>query len=287
MFTNTINPKDLKPTPQQISASIDFPVRRLDLTFSNKIPEFWFANNAFLTCFLAALSSAFPDGERQFIHSVRNYQSQIEDPILSKQVRAFIGQEAHHGKEHDQLNDLMRKRGYPIDRIYKRFKKMNKMMQQTFSPAHQLASTVCMEHLTAIMADYFISKNTQDLDKFDQGLRKIWAWHAIEETEHKAVAFDVYQSLVNRPYFLRLVMLETTFFFIFITSRGTLELLKHSGQDINLKNWNEGIRFLFGRNGLIRQISQDYFDFFALDFHPWQHDNRVMAEQLKRKYQII
>ena len=108
--------------------------------------------------FLAALSSAFPDGERQFIHSVRNYQSQIEDPILSKQVRAFIGQEAHHGKEHDQLNDLMRKRGYPIDRIYKRFKKMNKMMQQTFSPAHQLASTVCMEHLTAIMADYFISK---------------------------------------------------------------------------------------------------------------------------------
>ena len=69
-----------------------------------------------------------------------------------------------------------------------------------------------MEHLTAILADYFISTAPQDLELFNTHVRKIWAWHAIEETEHKAVAFDVYQSLVNRPYFLRLVMLETTLF---------------------------------------------------------------------------
>ncbi|MFW2057980.1 metal-dependent hydrolase [Acinetobacter haemolyticus] len=287
MLTNDMTTNDLLLSPQHISASIDFPVRSLDLVFSDEIPEFWFANNAFLTCFFAALSSAFPDGERQFIHSVRNYQSQIDDSVLLKQVRAFIGQEAHHGKEHDQLNNLMRKRGYPIDRIYSRFKKMNKMMQLTFSQSHQLATTVCMEHLTAIMADYFISKNTQDLDKFDIGLRKIWAWHAIEETEHKSVAFDVYQLLVKRPYFLRLVMLETTFFFVLITSKGTRELLIHSGKHKNLKNWKDGLGFLFGRNGLVRQISQDYFDFFSLDFHPWQHDNRVKVEQLKLKYQII
>ena len=100
------------------------------------------------------------------------------------------------------------------------------------------------------------------------------------------MAFDVYQSLVNRPYFLRLVMLETTFFFMFITSRGTLELLKHSGQDTNLKNWNEGLRFYLGETDLYAK-SAKIISIFALDFHPWQHDNRVMAEQLKRKYQII
>lgn len=287
MNTNNSISTVVMENPQQISAAIDFPVRNLNLSFSEDITEFWFANNAFLTCFLAALSSAFPDGERQFIHSVRNYQAQIQNPVLQKQVRAFIGQEAHHGKEHDQLNDLMRKRGYPIDRIYKRFKKMNLMMQQSFCHAHQLASTVCMEHLTAIMADYFISKKPEDLEKLDEGVRKIWAWHAIEETEHKAVAFDVYQLLVNRPYFLKLVMLETTFFFLLITTRGTLELLKHSGHRRNLKSWNDGLRFLFGRDGFVSQISRDYFDFFAIDFHPWQHDNRVMAEQLKLKYQII
>ncbi|MBK0064119.1 MULTISPECIES: metal-dependent hydrolase [unclassified Acinetobacter] len=278
--------RQTKMSPLEISARIDFPVRQLDLEFTDNIAEFWYSHNALLTGFMAALSSAFPDGERQFIHSVRLYQAQIQDSQLLKQVRAFIGQEAHHGKEHDQLNDLMRRRGYPVDRIYKRFKKMNRMMQARLSPAHQLASTVCMEHLTAILSDYFISKKPEHLNHFDPHLRKIWAWHAIEETEHKAVAFDVYQSLVNRPYFLRLIMLETTFFFVVITSRGTYEMLKHTRQQRNIGSWLYGLNYLLGPKGVVSQISRDYLDFFALSFHPWQHDNRVMAEQLKQKYAI-
>ena len=151
----------------KISASIDITVRQLDLSFPDEIPEFWFKDNPLLTMLFTALSSAFPDGERQFIYSVRNYQDKISDPVLLKQVRAFIGQEAHHGKEHDALNAVMLKKGYPVERIYKRFKKMNRMLQQQFSLEHQLAYTVCMEHLTAILADYFISIAPEDLELFD------------------------------------------------------------------------------------------------------------------------
>ncbi|MBH2001972.1 MAG: metal-dependent hydrolase [Moraxellaceae bacterium] len=269
---------------RQISASIDIPVRAMDFTFPDEIPEFWFNHNPLLTMLLTALSSAFPDGERQFIHSVRNYQPKINDPVLLKQVRAFIGQEAHHGKEHDVLNAVMLNKGYPVDRIYKRFKKMNRLMQEQFSPAHQLACTVCMEHLTAILADYFITTAPNDLALFHIHLRKIWAWHAIEETEHKAVAFDVYQSLVKRPYFLRLVMLETTFSFVLITGRGTIELLQYSGKHHDLKGLYQGMVYLFGRKGLVRKIGRAYFDFFSLDFHPWQHDNRGKMNLLKYQY---
>lgn len=267
-----------------ISASIDICVRSLNLSFPDELPEFWFNNNPVLTMLLTALSSAFPEGERQFIHSVRHYQAQINDPVLLRQVRAFIGQEAHHGKEHDVLNAIMLKKGYPIDRIYKRFKKMNRMLQAQFSPAHQLACTVCMEHLTAILADYFISTAPQDLTLFNAHLRKIWAWHAIEETEHKAVAFDVYQTVVNRPYFLRLVMLETTLSFISITTRGTLELLSASGRHKDVKSLYRGLYYLLGRQGLIRNISRAYLDFFSMNFHPWQHDNRMQMAQLKQQY---
>ncbi len=268
----------------KISASIDITVRQLDLSFSDEIPEFWFKNNPLLTMLLTALSSAFPDGERQFIYSVRNYQDKISDPILLKQVRAFIGQEAHHGKEHDALNAVMLKKGYPVERIYKRFKKMNCMLQQQFSLEHQLACTVCMEHLTAILADYFISIAPEDLELFDIHLRKIWAWHVIEETEHKAVAFDVYQSLVNRPYFLRLVMLETTLSFLIITTRGTNELLKASGKNRDFKNLYVGLKYLLGGQGVIRKISRSYLDFYSKDFHPWQHDNREQMMKLKDIY---
>ncbi|EPF69491.1 hypothetical protein GCM10025882_18530 [Acinetobacter gyllenbergii] len=269
---------------RQVSASIEIQVRNMDFAFPDDISEFWFHQNPLLSMLLTALSSAFPDGERQFIHSVRLYQSQIKDPVLLKQVRAFIGQEAHHGKEHDGLNAMMLKKGYPVDRIYKRFKKMNRLMQTQFSPAHQLACTVCMEHLTAILADYFIATAPEDLALFHAQVRKIWAWHAIEETEHKAVAFDVYQSLVNRPYFLRLVMLETTLSFVMITTRGTIELLQHSGQQGDLKGVYQGLHYLFGRKGLIRRISRQYLDFFSADFHPWQHDNRNQVNRLKQQY---
>lgn len=267
-----------------ISASVDITVRQLNLSFNDDITEFWFDGNPLLTCFLTALSAAFPEGERQFIHSVRNYQNQITDPLLLKQVRAFIGQEAHHGKEHDSLNNMMQRKGYPMQRIDARFRKMNHMMQSHFSAAHQLASTVCMEHLTAILADYFISTAPQDLALFDPQLRKLWAWHAIEETEHKAVAFEVYQTLVQRPYFLRLVMLETTFFFVLVSSRGTLELLKASGQKANVQSWRRGLSFLFGGQGLVAKVSRPYLDFFRPGFHPWQHDNRERLVQLKREY---
>lgn len=268
----------------KISASIDITVRQLDLSFPDEIPEFWFKDNPLLTMLFTALSSAFPDGERQFIYSVRNYQDKIRDPILLKQVRAFIGQEAHHGKEHDVLNAVMLKKGYPVERIYKRFKKMNRMLQQRFSLEHQLACTVCMEHLTAILADYFISIAPEDLELFDVHLRKIWAWHAIEETEHKAVAFDVYQSLVNRPYFLRLVMLETTLSFLIITNRGTKELLKASGKNRDFKNLYVGLKYLLGSQGVIRKVSRSYLDFYSKDFHPWQHDNREQMMKLKDLY---
>lgn len=268
----------------EIAASIDINVRQLNFSFPSHIPQFWFDNNPLLTSFMTALSCAFPEGERQFIHSVRLYQDQIKDPLLLKQVRAFIGQEAHHGKEHDVLNDFMQRRGYPVQKIYARFRKMNRLMQSQYSAAHQLASTVCMEHLTAIIADYMITLRPEDLLLLDPHLRKIWAWHAIEETEHKAVAFDVYQSLVKRPYFLRLVMLETTFFFVLISSRGTLEMLKAVGHINNLKSWRYGMNYLFGWRGLVQSLSGAYLEFFSPKFHPWQHDNRLQMKHFKRLY---
>lgn len=98
------------------------------------------------------------------------------------------------------------------------------------------------------------------------------------------MAFDVYQSLVNRPYFLRLVMLETTLSFVLVTGRGTIELLRHSGMQRDLKGLYQGLGYLFGRKGLVRNISKAYLDFFSTDFHPWQHDNRNMMRLLKNQY---
>lgn len=263
---------------------IGITVRRLGMEFSDDIPEFWFDNDPFMTLFMTALSCAFPDGERQFIQSVRNFRDQIQDPELLRQVRAFIGQEAHHGNEHDALNDMMRRKGYSVDRIYKRFKKMDRFLQGSRSPEYQLAATVCMEHITAILADHMLRISPADLELIDERVRKIWIWHAIEEAEHKAVAFDVYRTTVGRPWFLRRVMLETTFFFLLITGHGTIEFLRESGQMRNLKTWRRGASYLLGRRGIFRSVSGLNLDFFRKDFHPWQHDNGEVVKRFRREY---
>lgn len=76
-----------------------------------------------VSTFFYALSALFPDGERFFIHSVRNYQNEIDDPVLLAQIRGFIGQEAHHGHSHEGLNKAIGAMGFPMQEITERLQK--------------------------------------------------------------------------------------------------------------------------------------------------------------------
>ena len=76
------------------------------MAFDTRAPmrKYTFGDNALISTFFYALSAMFPDGERFFIHSVRNFQKEIDDPVLQAQIKGFIGQEAHHGHSHEGLN---------------------------------------------------------------------------------------------------------------------------------------------------------------------------------------
>ncbi|HMV61664.1 MAG TPA: metal-dependent hydrolase, partial [Agitococcus sp.] len=132
-MTAAINPSL---TQQTANHHHDLKVRQMDFGLKD-IPEFWYDNDPFKTLLLSALSGGFPAGEHFFIHSIRHFQEQIKDPELRQAVRAFIGQEAHHSKEHDVLNDLMIKHGYSIDRIDRNVAFAMKWYKTYLSPARQ------------------------------------------------------------------------------------------------------------------------------------------------------
>src|SRR5699024_8205450 len=94
-------------------------VRQPEFEFADAkdIPRYWWDNDPAKTLLLAALSASFPAGDRFFIDSVRHYQSQIEDPELMKAIRGFIGQEAHHSREHEVLNEFFHKQGIEVARL--------------------------------------------------------------------------------------------------------------------------------------------------------------------------
>lgn len=267
-----------------VNKKIDIEVRRMDFEFKDNIPEFWYDNDPLLTLFLTALSATFPEGEKQFIQAVRNYQGEITDPVLMKQIRAFIGQEAHHSKEHDALNDLMKRKGYPVLRIEKRMAKMAKWMRSNWSKERQLANTICAEHLTAIIADYFMTKSPEELDKIHEGVRAIWAWHIIEETEHKAVAFDVYKQTVNDDTLRRTQMVLLTVLFLLETGVSTVQLLRESGRMGDMKMWFKAAKYFLGPKGMMVRLLPDYLTFYKKDFHPWDHDNRAYLKGMIDQY---
>ncbi|HVK26209.1 MAG TPA: metal-dependent hydrolase [Actinokineospora sp.] len=143
---------------------------------------------------VAVLSAMFPEGEDLFVKSVRHYRDEITDPGLQAQVAGFIGQEVTHGREHRALNDRLREMGYPT-RLVDRFThylmiRTDRVMPNRF----QLAVTAALEHYTATIAERLLSnKRAQDL--LGEGeVRSMLLWHALEESEHKSVAFDVYRA---------------------------------------------------------------------------------------------
>lgn len=268
-----------------ISSSIDIKGRKMDFEFDmDDVPRYWFDDDAFKSTFLNSLSCMFPEGERMFMDAVRDCQHAVTDPKLLEQIKGFIKQEAIHGHEHAQYNDFLKKWNYPIDKINAFEAKEKIWMRKHLSAKHRLAVTCALEHFTAILAHQVLT-NPELIKGMHPGFKEMWRWHAVEETEHKAVAYDVYQQ-ASGSYWLRiLVMMQVTFLFCLRTSIYQAIFLWKDGNLFKPKVWWSGIKFYFFTPGLVRKIARDYLDYYRPSFHPWQHDNRYLLDEWEQEGQ--
>lgn len=250
------------------------PVVRTNLDFKlDEIPRYWFGGDPFLTRMFDALSLTFPDGERYFIQSVRLFRDKITNPDLQKRVADFIRQEAQHGIAHEKMNQVMKQQGMPVDQFIQRLNKIFKFELEKRSPQYNIAMTAAAEHMTALMAETFYAyKDT--LREAHPYVRALFAWHAIEEMEHRDVAFDVMKQVGDVPENLRKFTLAwTSALMIGFTIYRANVMLKHDGfsplQRLQM-NW-KGLPWFFGRDGILTRMGPQYRDWFKKDFHPSQH----------------
>ena len=260
-------------------------VRRPQFAFSeaNDMPRYWWDNDPAKTLLLAALSASFPPGERFFIDSVRHYQDQITDPELKKAIKGFIGQEAHHSREHELMNGFLQERGVDLARLEREILGFMNLMRKYLSPERQLAHTVAVEHFTALMAEEFLLKYDA-LEEMDPRIAPIWAWHAIEESEHKAVAFDVYKAIGGSEFTRVTEMMIVSVLFPVFSAVHLVQLMKEDGQLGNMKSWLSGLNYMWGRPGVFRKLLPSYFKFYSPRFHPWDHDAQGLVEKAKKKW---
>ena len=277
--------------PLQSKTPIDIHVRKFDPASIDSAPEYYFDNDAFKTHVLNGLSLLFPEGERFFIKSVLAYRDQVQDQKLLSEIKAFSAQEAQHTLVHIAMNELAGRHGYPVVFLDSYLGKLSRFLlklstKNRFLKRTALAITVCMEHFTAILAYQVLSDGDNLLSGMDPSIRALFEWHALEETEHKAVAFDTYKATGGSQLMLRIMMLLATAFFIGAATFNFLTLARHDGSLKRGSTWRSARRFLFSREqGYLVKPWKDWLAFFKPGFHPWkQHqdaDMHYLAEHIQ------
>lgn len=269
----TVTPRDLTITPR-------------DRRFGRGVAQdrFWMGGDPVATAFYNALSATFPKGEAFFVESVRAFREGA-DAKLAAEIKAFVTQEVMHSREHVQFNKRASQAGYDISRLEERVE-WRLSITRARPPIVNLAATMCLEHFTAILAHQLL-KEPRHLGRADAESAALWRWHAIEEIEHKGVAYDTWLHATRAwPRFKRWkvkakVMLFVARNFVVDRSLGTLWLLEQDGIT-GAKAWARMLWFAWVRPGMLRKILGAWFAFFLPGFHPWKHDDRGLiaaAEQ--------
>jgi len=270
-------------TAQTSTPSASFPVRRMDFSFGAS-QKYWFAGDPFMSHFMNNLSSLFPYGEKFFVDSVRAVREQITEPQLKKDIGAFIGQEAMHSKEHAAYNEYAAEHGIDLGRLELRIKVLLAWVTRISTQKQRLAATCALEHFTATMAEQLLQREDLTTQMNDPKLYQLWMWHAIEENEHKAVAYDLYQA-VGGGYFTRVAMMAiTTLTFFGVIGWFQLHLLRKDGQLFNWRSWKKGLGMLFSpRNGFLTKLLLPYLDYYRPGFHPLDHDSKQLEQRWRQR----
>lgn len=268
-----MTPADLSITPRDIAFNREGAPAR-----------WWHGGDPVATTFFNALSMTFPQGETFFIESVRRFREQTEG-ALRQQIEAFIQQEAAHTREHVVFNRLIKRCGYDTAAIEAYMRKRMEIARSRH-PIAQLAITVALEHFTAIMA-YSLLKDPRPMPGAPEEIVRMWQWHAIEEIEHKAVAFDTYRAATRtlspfaRWAIRAQVMLLISIQFWHSVFRHMADFFRQDGIN-GARTWWRVAKYLLIEPGVIRTIFWPYLRFYLPGFHPWRHNDRHLIAAVER-----
>jgi len=177
--------------------------QRKDLEFDfTDAPAVWLNGSVKDSHILNAFSLVAPHSERYFVHIMREAKKLVPEKYgkLQEDMTGFVQQEGMHARVHHEFNQHLASLGYDLTKIDALFEDMFNSYRQ-YPIRKQLAILAAGEHMTYLMG--IIGLNTNFLDDSVPSVRRMWIWHALEEIEHKSVAFDVC-AYMGTGYFERL-----------------------------------------------------------------------------------
>ncbi len=248
-------------------------VRRLRFAYpQGSLRRHYVEGDLIMSHVVAVLSATFPPGEDFFIRSVRHYSGRVTDPELKRQVKAFIGQEVVHGREHDTLNRALRAMGYPTHWV-DAFVRRSTRLSTRFMPARvALGHTAALEHYTATLAECLLTDPRARALLGETEVRNVLLWHALEESEHKSVAFDVYRAVGGSERMRRRTMIEATVGLLGVTIVFTILSMLKDPATYNPRRLLASLRALRRSPFLDEKVRARIRDYQRPGFHPDDFD---------------
>jgi|FLYM01.1.fsa_nt_gi uncharacterized protein len=262
-------------TPSDFDRSVQ--TRRISVDHEGPLSRHFVEGDILQSHILAVLSATFPKGEQFFVDSVRNFRDQITDEELRRQVAGFIGQETMHGREHDRFNEVLGELGYPTRFVDSTTGAAMGLFQRLLPDSVQLAITAAAEHFTSVLAEQILEDDSFAHQDLPEHVKDLFRWHALEECEHKAVAYDVYDQCVGSEA-IRLATMHALTGLLgavalgsllgsVITDRAARNPLRFVGSLLNLRNSP------FAR----RKIALRLLEYNRPGFHPDDRDTEELV----------
>ncbi len=248
------------------------PVRKLRFDFSEGGKDsgctnpVWSQSSPDFSIFINALGVHVPHFERFLVRAMREYRDGVADQKLLDDIKAIIGQEAHHAFNFVNWTEAMCAR-YPglaeIDAHAKTYfedaDKHGKKFRVGFTAGYEtftfLAGMIILDRYEELMAEA------------DPTLRALWVWHQVEEVEHGAVAFEYFQALYPDHEWYRRAMILFAFGHISWETFKAYRVMLN-GEGFSLKRKLKAWRFFFGFAGSLFWAS---LPVFSSTYHPREH----------------
>jgi hypothetical protein len=251
-----------------------------------KIPPVWYKHDALFSLFCNASSIQIPDAERFVVDTVREAARAGSFPGLETEIEKLIHEEIAHSEVHDAYNEYIKTTGLSIDRHTAKIKRIARFLHRHCSLQTKLAMCATTEHFTASLAKEILETGIFEGKDVDERMDRVWTWHALEELDHRSIAFDLY--IATGGTYLRRVLtgLLATVLFFYLHHTCFLSLLRQRGLLFNGRVWRRGLPHIFGKHGIYRHFFIDWLAFFRIDFHPEKIPIRNVFKQQLHHYHV-
>ena len=124
-----------------------------------------------------------------------------EDEAPRSDIRAFIGQESQHYRQHRQFNKVIISAGYPrLADLEAELAADLERFSKTRSLKFRLAYADGFESLGAVAGGVWFEHSEEMIGNADNAPIQLWKWHMAEEFEHRDVCFRVYKAAYGRGF---------------------------------------------------------------------------------------